>query len=287
MSELAASPAAPRRRRRLSLRPNLVIGTCLIALMIAAALLSLVWTPTPLGTMDMMSRLAGPSAAHWLGADHFGRDVLTLLLVGARNSLGIAFAAVLLGGAVGVFLGLFAAARRGWAEEVIMRFADFAFAFPAVLAAIIVTALLGVGSTTTVIAIAVANVPVFIRLSRATGVDIWSRDFILAARSAGRGPLHITVRHVLPNASGVLLVQATTQLALAIVIEAGLSYLGLGLQPPAPSWGKMLNDAQTHMGSQPLLAIFPGLAIAIAVLGFNLLGDGLRDLLDPRLRRTR
>jgi peptide/nickel transport system permease protein len=267
-------------------RANLVIGACLIVLMAGCALVSFVWTPTRLGTMDMVNRLSGPSASYWLGTDHFGRDVLTLLLVGARNSLGIALASVAIGGTVGIALGLVAAARRGWTEELIMRLADFTFAFPAVLAAIIVTALLGVGATTTIIAIAVANVPVFVRLSRAAGVDVWSRDFILAARSAGRGAWHITLRHILPNSAGVLLVQATTQLALAIVIEAGLSYLGLGIQPPEPSWGKMLNDAQTHMGNQPLLAVFPGLAIAIAVLGFNLLGDGLRDLLDPRVNRA-
>ena len=288
MSEVSLSqPVHLNRRLRRLLRPSLVIGVLLVGLMFVAAIVSMVWTPTPVGTMDMRNRLSGPSAQYWLGTDHFGRDVLTMILVGARNSLGIAFASVGLGGSVGITLGLLAAARGGWIDQAISRFADFTFAFPAVLAAIMVTALLGVGGTTTVIAIAIANIPIFVRLSRAAALDLWSRDFIYAARAAGWGAGHITLRHILPNAGGILIVQATTQLALAIVIEAGLSYLGLGLQPPAPSWGKMLNDAQTHMGTQPLLAIFPGLAIAIAVFGFNLLGDGLRDVLDPKTVRRR
>ncbi len=168
-----------------------------------------------------------------------------------------------------------------------MRLCDFAYAFPAVLLAIIISALVGVGATTTIMAIAIFTIPLFGRLARGAAIEVWSKSFVAAARLNGKGLLRITLRHILPNIAGLLIVQVSTQIALAIIVEAGLSYLGIGLQPPAISWGKMLADAQTHMARAPTLAIFPGLAIAVAVLGFNLLGDGIRDLMDPRLRRTR
>jgi peptide/nickel transport system permease protein len=268
-------------------RPSFVVGLALTLLLVAVALLSLVWTPYPVAAIDIANRLQPPSAAHWLGTDPFGRDVASMLIVGSRNSFAVGFVAVGIGLTFGVALGTFAAARGGLVDEAVMRLADFTFAFPAVLSAIMLTAWLGAGAVNAIIAIGIFNIPVFARLSRGAAMQVWSRDFILAARAAGKGTLAISNEHVLPNIAGLLMVQATIQFALAILAEAGLAYLGLGTQPPNPSWGRMLNEAQTYMHRAPLLAIFPGAAIATAVLAFNLLGDGLRDIIDPKLRRAR
>lgn len=279
---------APRAGRSPWKHPSFVIGLAMVSIVLFAALLSLVWTPYEATKMAIPDRLQGPSAKHWLGADHFGRDVLSMLMVGARNSLAVGFIAVGLGAFFGVLFGTFAAARSGgWLDEIIMRTADFTFAFPAVLSAVMITALLGPGVHNAILAIAIYNVPVFARLTRSGALQVWSRDFVLAARAAGKTTWQITRRHVLPNIAGIIIVQATIQFATAILAEAGLSYLGLGTQPPNPSWGRMLNEAQNAMQRQPLLAIFPGLTIAFAVLGCNLLGDGLRDVFDPRVNRSR
>ncbi|MEJ1159890.1 ABC transporter permease [Prosthecomicrobium sp. N25] len=268
--------------------PSLLVGGCLAGALVLVALVALVWTPFDPAQMAMGRRLQGPSAAHWLGTDPFGRDVLSKLMRGAVNSLRVGLLAVGLGLAAGVALGALAAARAGsLLDEAVMRTADFTFAFPAVLTAIMITALAGPGALNAILAIAIFNVPVFARLARGAALQVWSRDFVLAARAAGLTGLAITTRHVVPNIAGLVVVQATIQFALAILAEAGLSYLGLGTQPPEPSWGRMLNEAQTFLQTQPLLAVFPGVAIAAAVLGFNLLGDGLRDLIDPKSRRAR
>lgn len=273
---------------RLLLRhPTLLLGGLVTALLLGVALVSLVWTPASPTAIQIAQRLKPPLQAGLLGADHFGRDVASMLMAGAWNSLSVAFVAVLLGMLGGIALGTLAAAWRGWAEEVAMRIADVTFAFPAVLSAIMIGALIGPGATTAVIAIGVFNIPVFARVSRGAALQLWERDFVLAARAAGKGPVLITLHHVLPNIAGLLVVQATIQLALAILAEAGLSFLGIGLPPPNPSWGRMLSDAQTYLGQAPHLAVLPGLAIALAVLGLNMLGDGLRDLIDPKLRRKR
>jgi peptide/nickel transport system permease protein len=264
-----------------------VIGVLITALLVAVALLSLVWTPYPVDVMDIPAKLQPPSAEHWLGTDQFGRDLLSRLMAGAVNSLAVSLVAVGIGAGLGVPLGALAAARRGWVEEVVMRFNDFTFAFPALLSAVMITAILGPGAVNSIIAIGIFNIPVFARLTRGASLSLWRRDFVLAARVAGKGRTRITVEHILPNIASLLIVQMTIQFALGILAEAGLSYLGLGTQPPDPSWGKMLNEAQTLMYQAPLLAVFPGLAIVVTVLGLNLLGDGLRDLLDPRLRRAR
>ena len=266
---------------------NLMIGLAVTLALVAIGLLSLAWTPYPINVMDIPGKLQPPSAAHWLGTDQFGRDVLSRIMAGARNSITVSLVAVGIGAGIGVPLGALAAARRGWVEEVVMRFNDFTFAFPALLSAVMITALFGPGAVNAIIAIGIFNVPVFARLTRGAALSLWKRDFVLAARVAGRGRSRITVDHILPNIASLLIVQMTIQFALAILAEAGLSYLGLGTQPPDPSWGKMLNEAQTLMFLAPQLAIFPGLAIMVTVLGLNLLGDGLRDLLDPRLRRLR
>jgi peptide/nickel transport system permease protein len=226
----------------------------------------------------------GPLEAGLLGTDHFGRDVVSLIMAGAWNSLAIAWPAVLLGAAVGTAIGCAAAAWKGIADEIAMRVSDVVFAFPAVLSAIMIGALLGSGPTAAILAIAVFNVPVFARVTRGVALQVWTLDYIAAARAIGKHPLRITWEDVMPNIAGALIVQVTIQLALAILTEAGLSYLGLGVRPPNPSWGRMLSDAQTYLSQAPHLAIAPGIAIALSVLGLNLLGDGLRDALDPTLR---
>ena len=266
---------------------SFVLGGVLTLLLAAAALLSLVWTPHPHAEIDIPNKLQGPSMANWLGTDSLGRDIASQLLVGSQNSIVVGVVAVGIGLLAGVFLGCVAAARGGWLDELIMRASDFAFAFPALLTAIMLTAIYGPGLLMSIVAIGIFNVPVFARIARASGRAVWAREFVLAARAAGKGPWRITLDHVLPNIASVLIVQATISFATAILAEAALSYLGLGTQPPQPSWGRMLNDAQTQMFQAPLLAVWPGMAIVFSVLGLNLLGDGLRDLLDPKLARRR
>ena len=266
---------------------SFVLGAVLTLLLVMAATLSWLWTPWSPYEIDMAAKLQQPSASHWLGTDPFGRDVASLLLVGARNSILVGVIAVSIGLFVGAGLGLLAAAKRGWVEEIIMRLADFTFAFPAILSAIMMTAVFGAGIVNSIIAIGIFNIPNFARVTRASAVAVWSREYVLAARACGKGPFRITIDHVLPNISSVLIVQVTIRFAIAILAEAALSYLGLGTQPPQPSWGRMLAEAQSLLFQAPLLAVFPGVAIVMAVLGLNLLGDGLRDLMDPRLARQR
>lgn len=288
---VAASSAAvfkvPGFWRRALQHRSFVIGGVLTLLLLMAAAVSLVWTPWSPYEMDLPNKMQAPSMAHWLGTDAFGRDVASLLLVGARASILVGVIAVGIGLTVGTALGLLAAARRGWVEEAIMRLSDFSLAFPAILSAIMMTAVFGAGIVNAIVAIGIYNIPTFARITRASANAIWSREYIAAARACGKGPLAITLQHVLPNISAVLIVQITIRFAIAILAEAALSYLGLGTQPPQPSWGRMLAEAQTLMFQAPLLAVFPGVAIALAVLGLNLMGDGLRDLLDPRLARAR
>jgi peptide/nickel transport system permease protein len=267
-------------------RPNLavVVGGILTAILIATAIVSTVWTPEVPTRVRIALRLRGPLEAGLLGTDHFGRDVASLLMAGAWNSLAVAWPAVLLGAAIGIAIGCAGAALKGLFDEIVMRASDVVFAFPAVLSAIMIGALVGSGPLAAVLAIAVFNVPVFARVTRGVALQVWTFDYVAAAHSIGKHPLRITVEDVLPNIAGVLIVQVTIQLALAILTEAGLSYLGLGVRPPNPSWGRMLSDAQTFLSQAPHLAIAPGVAIALSVLGLNLLGDGLRDALDPTLK---
>jgi peptide/nickel transport system permease protein len=269
---------------RLRWNSALIVGGILTAILIATALLSLVWTPEVPARVRIALRLKAPLEAGLLGTDHFGRDVTSLLMVGAWNSLAIAWPAVLLGAAIGTAIGCAAAAWKGIADEIAMRVSDVVFAFPAVLSAIMIGALVGSGPLAAILAIAVFNIPVFARVTRGVALQVWTLDYIAAARALGKHPLRITWEDVMPNIAGALIVQVTIQLALAILTEAGLSYLGLGVRPPNPSWGRMLSDAQTYLSQAPHLAIAPGIAIALSVLGLNLLGDGLRDALDPTLR---
>lgn len=263
------------------------LGGALVAAVIAAAALSLVWTPYPPAAIDVPHKLLEPSLAHWLGTDSLGHDIVSQLLAGARISILVGIIAVGIGLFFGVALGLVAASAGGIVEAIVMNLCDFTFAFPALLLAIMLTAVLGPGVVNAILAIGVANVPIFAKVTRAQGNSVLARDYAMAARAAGKGPVAIAIEHVLPNVAPALIVQATIQFAIAILAEAALSYLGLGAQPPQASWGRMLSDAQQFLFVAPRLAVFPGVAIAIAVLGLNLLGDGLRDLLDPRLRARR
>ena len=272
-------------RRRL--HPSLFVGAVITLVVIAIALVSLVWTPNDPMTIVVSQKFQQPSAEHWLGTDHFGRDIASMMMVGALNSIVVALLAVAIGIAAGVPLGLLAAARRGWLDDAIMRVNDLVFAFPALLLAVMITALAGPGAINAIVAIGIFNIPVFARLTRGSALSLWTRDYILAARVAGKGPVLISIEHILPNLLNPLVVQATIQFSLGILAEGALSYVGLGAQPPAPSWGRMLAEAQTMIAFAPRLAIVPGLTIVVTVLGLNLLGDGLRDILDPRLRRAR
>jgi peptide/nickel transport system permease protein len=267
--------------------PALWLGAALTGLFVFAVLLSLVWTPYRVDALDMARRLQPPSAAHGFGTDHFGRDVLSMILVGARNSLAVAVVAAGVGLLVGAPLGLLAAAKGGLTDELVMRSNDLIFAFPSLLLAIMITAVAGPGAINALIAIGIFNIPVFARVARGAALSLWTRDYVLAARVAGKGRGLISLQHILPNIANLLIVQGAIQFSMGVLAEAALSYVGLGAQPPTPSWGRMLNEAQTMIGFAPWLAIFPGLAIVLSVLGLNLLGDGLRDLFDPKLDRSR
>jgi peptide/nickel transport system permease protein len=264
---------------------KLVAGLLLTSLLLAVAALSWLWTPWPTDALDLAAKLQAPSRTHWLGTDSLGRDVASLLMAGARVSLQVGVVAVGLALLPGTLLGLLAAARGGWVDTLLMRGADLGFAFPAILTALLFTAVWGAGVGNAIVAIGLHAAPTFARVARASARAVWAREHCLAAQALGRSRWAITWHHVLPNIAAMLAVQATLQFALALLAEAALSYLGLGTQPPQPSWGRMLADAQTQLFNAPLLAVFPGLALMVSVLGLNLLGDGLRDWADPKRQR--
>ncbi|MHC1548599.1 ABC transporter permease [Phyllobacterium sp. K27] len=266
---------------------SFLIGAIITIVVALMAGLSFIWTPYSVSALDIVAKLKPPSMAHWLGTDHFGRDILSMIMVGSRASIFVAFVSVAIGAGIGIPLGLWAAARGGIVDEMLMRFNDLIFAFPALLSAVMITAIFGPGAINAIIAIGIFNIPVFARVARGAALALWVREFVLAARAIGKSEGRITVDHIMPNLANVLIIQGTIQFSLGILAEAGLSYVGLGAQPPMPSWGRMLFEAQTMIGLAPHMALFPGLAIMLTVLGLNLLGDGLRDLLDPKLRYLR
>jgi peptide/nickel transport system permease protein len=289
MTTFSQGPAATigarsRTTRWLADHAKLAGGGAITFAFVAIALLSLVWTPEIPTRVRILAKLQPPLTSGLLGTDHLGRDVLSMLMAGAFNSLSISLLSVAVGMTLGTALGVAAAARRGWFEAAVMRLCDAMFAFPPILSAIMAGSLLGPGAMTAVVSIGAFMVPVFARVTRGAALQIWAREYVLAARMAGRDGLSITLVHVIPNIASQIIIQAAIQLALGILTEAGLSFLGLGVPPPTPSWGRMLADSQTYLGLAPYLALAPGIAIALAVLGLNLLGDGLRDYIDPRRR---
>lgn len=276
---------SPVERRRPN--PTLVVGAGLVALIVLGCLLSLIWTPYDPTVVDAAIRLRGPSAAHWLGTDSFGHDIFSVILQGTRTTLTVGVIAVAVAAIIGIPIGMVAGIAGGGTGAWLMRWNDIMQAFPALLLAIIFAAVWGGSTVTAMTALGIGAAPAFARVARAGTLQVMSREYVLAARAAGRGRLFLALRHVLPNIAGLLIVQASVNFAVAVLAEAALSYLGLGTPAPQPSWGRMLQESQTFVFSTPLLIVWPGCTIALTVLGFNLLGDGLRDLLDPRARGRR
>ena len=267
---------------RLRVHVAFAVGVAITGLLVGAALLSLVWTPAdPLG-MSIAGRLEGPSREHPFGTDQYGRDVLARVMAGTVTSIAVGVLAVAVGAGVGVPLGVAGGYARGWLDEVLMRLVDAVQGFPAILSALLFSAIFRPGIAISTVAIGIAFVPAFARLSRGSFLELRGREFVLAAAALGAGDARLIGRHIFPNSLSPLIVQATTSFPVAIVAEAALAYLGLGTQPPQPSWGLMLKESQNFLSLNPWFAIFPGAAIAVSVLGLNLLGDGLRDLFDPR-----
>ncbi len=262
---------------------SLWVGGVLVGLVCVTALVGMVWTPfSP--TANGPDLLAGPGWPHVLGTDAYGTDVASRLMVGAKIVLLVGVLSVVGASVIGVPVGMAAAMLPRWAGEIPARLSDILYGFPALLLAILFAAALGGSTWTAVMAIGISTIPAFVRVARAATLEVLSQPYVEAAELMGIGKLTIARRHVLPNIAPVVWVQASVSFGIAILSEAGLSYLGLGSGPDAPTWGRMLREAQDHLFSTPLLALWPGLAVAIATLGFNLLGDGLRDVLDPRLR---
>jgi len=271
--------------RRLLTHPSLVLGVVATLVFVALGLISLVWTPYPIEQIDIPRRFLAPGAAHWLGTDNLGRDMLSLVMAGTWTSFVVAAIAVAIGAGIGVPLGLAAAAWGGPVEWLVLRFSDFIFAFPSVIVAILITTLLGPSAINAIVAIGIFNIPVFARVARGGALSIATLDFVAAGRLAGLGNAMIAWRHLLPNIMSLLIVQGTIQLSLGILAEAGLSYVGLGTQPPETSLGLMLRSAQGLFLIHPWLSLVPGLCIVLIVVALNIAGDGLRDAIDPRLRQ--
>ena len=261
------------------------VGSICVLFVFLLAIVSFFWTPYDVTSLEISNRFKTPSYNHFLGTDHFGRDILSMIMVGTQTSIAVAMVAVGIGILFGLPLGLIAAAKRGtFFDDLVMRFNDLIFAFPALIIAILITAVLGPGAFNAIIAIGIFNIPVFARVARGAALTQWSKEYILAAQVSGKGTILISIEHIIPNILNLLIVQATIQFSLGILAEAALSYVGLGAQPPIPSLGRMLADTQTMISIAPHMAIFPGLFIVITVLGLNLMGDGLRDYFDPKLK---
>ena len=267
-------------------RAQLVTGLVLVAAVVATAIVAVFWTPFDPIRVVAGQRLLPPGWPHVLGTDGFGIDIASRLMVGARTILLVGIISVGVSAVVGVPLGMLAGQAGGWVDEVVMRVSDVVYAFPALLLAMLLAAIYGGSTVTAMVAIGVATIPAFARVARAGTLQVMASDFVLAARSSGTSRWGVARRHVLPNIAPLIGVQASVGFAMAILAEAALSYLGLATPRPNPTWGNMLRDAQNFLFVAPLQALWPGVAIALAVLGFNLLGDGLRDYLDPRLREV-
>lgn len=297
MSDQTTTPLSPEEARKIKergegwrrwLRPNLIIGGGLVGIVFLMMFIGLFWTPMNPNALNPAGRLSGVGEnGYLLGADHYGRDTLSQLMIGARSAVLVSSISSVSALILGVIIGGIAALRRGMVEEVLMRASDILYSFPGVVVAIALVAVLGTSLRTAIIAIVLIFTPTTARLVRGVSLEVVNRNWFLAARGYARRPAWIYFRQVIPNISPVLIVQGTLLFAQAVLIEAALAYLGLGVQPPTASWGRMLRDSQQYAALEPMLAIAPGLAIVITVLGVNLVGDGLRDVLDPKLRRMR
>ncbi|OKI56394.1 ABC transporter permease [Micromonospora sp. CB01531] len=285
--ETIAAPDTPARPRRGWRSPSFVLGAAMLLAVLALALVSLVWSPYGLDHTDPAARLADPSARHWAGTDRLGRDQFTQLMLGARTAVGIGLASVAVAFIIGVPLGLLAATAGRFLENTVVGVIDIVIAFPTLLLAMLLVTVYGASTAVAISAIGIGVSAEVARLTRISASRVFTQDYVLAARTCGTGPLMILVRHVLANIWHTLLVQATLAFGVAVIAEASLSYLGLGTPPPAPSWGRMLQEAQSTVSVAPWNVLLPGLAVAVTVVGVNLLGDGLREVLDPQLRQER
>lgn len=261
---------------------NLVIGAILIGIVLTSAVLSFLWLPYDPNKLDFAAQLSRPTSEHWLGTDHFGRDLLSRLMVGARGTLYVGFIAVGIALGLGTLIGSVSGFLGGFFDDAVMRFVDTLYAFPAILLALLLAAIYQPGTLTAMAAIGIATVPIFARLMRSSVLSLKERTYVEAARALGMSESRLLFRQILPNAVSPIIVQASLSLAVAVLAEAALSFLGLGTPPDVPSWGNMLREAQGFLNLSPYPALVPGLAIVMTVLGWSLLGDGLRDVLDPR-----
>lgn len=272
---------------RLLLRNPVTAVSAAVLVVVAVVAVSASWlAPYGINDVDVPNALQSPSGSHWFGTDELGRDILSRVLVAVQASMRIAVVSVVFAVVVGVTIGVVAGYRGGWLDTVLMRVVDVMFAFPVLLLALAVIAILGPGATTTILAIGIVYTPIFARVARASTFGVRTEPYVSASRAMGSGDLYILRRHVLPNISGPLIVQTSLSLAFAILSEAALSFLGLGIQPPEPSLGRMIFDSQGFVTMAWWMAVFPGAAIFLIVLAFNMFGDGLRDVLDPKQRTT-
>ncbi len=261
------------------------VGSAIVLTAVAVVAITAAWiVPFGINDVDVPNALRPPSGEHWFGTDELGRDVLSRVLVAVQASMRVAVVSVAFAVLVGVTIGVVAGYRGGWVDTIVMRIVDVMFAFPVLLLALAVVAILGPGVTTTILAIGIVYTPIFARVARASTLSVRVEPFVQASRTMGTGHLYMLGRHIMPNIAGPLIVQTSLSLAFAILSEAALSFLGLGIQPPQPSLGRMIFDSQGFVTLAWWMAVFPGAAIVVTVLAFNLLGDGLRDVLDPKQR---
>jgi len=283
LAVLAASPQIVVVRKLLR-QPRALFGIAVIALVLLCALFADHIAPYDPEEMDFGNLLAGITAKHWLGSDQLGRDAFSRLIQGSQVALAVSIGSIALAVAIGVPLGLVCVYFRGWLDDLLMRAMDALTVFPSLLIAVALAATLGASLTTVVLAIGIANVPWIARIVRSQGLSVREQDYVAAAIAGGVGHTRVILRHILPNTLAPVIVQATLGMGYAVLVEAALGFIGVGVQPPTPTWGNMLQQAFPLLERQPLLSIMPGLAIFLLVLAFNFIGDSLRDVLDPRLR---
>jgi peptide/nickel transport system permease protein len=267
--------------------PNALIGGALIGTLLVAAGLGALWTPYDPLQLSFRAKLVAPNAAHWLGTDEFGRDVLSRLMAGAATSVWISLLTVTLAVTLGTLLGVFTGFVRGWVDRVLMAFNDALLAFPGILLALGLLAVVGANKYGIILALGIAYTPTVARVVRGTVLSLREKEFIAASRVMGNSELFTMARHILPNCVGPLTVLATSMFGYVLLAESSLSFLGLGVPPPAPTWGNMLAGSRPYIGQAMWLGIFPGLCISLTLLAINLLGDAVRDKLDPRMRGAR